>query len=184
MGPDKLWVRIWTVIWGMSHPKCDYLSLLVVCVTKLLNYYSIKDLKQSSELFNPTRFTFCSDVSGTIGSERSSALKLTTARFRSCFSETLQWHKSARATVSSTLHTFLVQKTCSFILEEENECDPGGADSGGRAPNTTLLVRPHTAHSVSSGRSGRSSLEIIKALISCQTPQRHPSITWTLYPPS
>jgi len=70
-----------------------------------------------------------------------------------------------------------------IFLWEENECDPGGADSSGRAPNTTLLVRPHTAHSVSSGRSGRSSLEIIKALISCQTPQRHPSITRTLKPP-
>lgn len=67
---------------------------------------------------------------------------------------------------------------------EENECDPGEADSSGQAPNMALLVRPHTAHSVSSGRSGRPSLEIIKALISCQTPQRHPSITQTLKPPS
>lgn len=69
-------------------------------------------------------------------------------------------------------------KNCNFFpLREENECDPGEADSSGRALNTALLVGPHAAHSVSSGRSGRSSPEIIKALISCQTPQRHPSIT-------
>lgn len=77
---------------------------------------------------------------------------------------------------------FLVQNVQIFG-GEENECDPGRADSSGRALNTELLVRPHTAHSVSSGRSGRSSLEIIKALISCQTLQRHPSITQTLKPP-
>lgn len=86
-------------------------------------------------------------------------------------------------TVSSLFYTFSAQKVQIFLWEE-NECDPGRADSSGRALNTALLVRPHTAHSVSSGRSGRSSLEIIKALISCQTPQRHPSITQTLKPPS
>lgn len=90
--------------------------------------------------------------------------------------------KTPCCTVSSPLYTFSAQNVHIFLWEE-NECDPGRADSGGRALNTALLVRPHTAHSVSSGRSGRSSLEIIKALISCQTPQRHPSITQTLKPP-
>lgn len=91
--------------------------------------------------------------------------------------------KTPCRTVSSPLYTFPAQKVHIFLWEE-NECDPGRADSSGRALNMALLVRPHTAHSVSSGRSGRSSLEIIKALISCQTPQRHPSITQTLKPPS
>ncbi len=91
--------------------------------------------------------------------------------------------KTPCCTVSLLLYTFSAQKVQIFLWEE-NECDPGRADSSGRALNTALLIRPHTAHSVSSGRSGRSSLEIIKALISCQTPQRHPSITRTLKPPS
>lgn len=74
------------------------------------------------------------------------------------------------------------KKRCSFF-REENECDPRTADSSGRALNTGLLVRPHAAHSVSPGRSGRSSPEIIKALISCHARQRHPSITWTFSAP-
>lgn len=103
----------------------------------------------------------------------------------SCLSCSLLWHRSHNTLLrcSSLLYTFSAQKVYIFLWEE-NECDPGRADRSGRALNTALLVRPHTAHSVSSGRSVRSSLEIIKALISCQIPQRHPSITQTLKPPS
>lgn len=167
------------------------MSLLVYLVTKIQNYDPVNDLKPV--LFNPAQLCFCSLQTFQLRSVLIRARsELVTARLweQLLLNPCSGTHQTAALRFINVPNTFPVgqkkkkkRKCAHFSSEEENECDPGGANSGGRAPNTTLLVRPHTAHSVSSGRSGRSSLEIIKALISCQTPQRHPSITRNLHPP-